>query len=479
MTAGGRSLTARLRVGHWPGWAAPVLAWLISTGWVFATYAWMKTTHTSEIFEGFKWRDETSDSAWQTIRLWEMWKLGPQTLWQMHIYPPLYDAIRYVLMQPEISAGGPPSAIAVDQRLYVVNAILFGFVTMIMYLWVRDLTRSGWWGLAGAAFWSLLPTSFAYMTLLSNPGLAMACMAAAFYLLYRFCRTRRNAYAFGFLVALLFASLTRNVVQIHVLVILIIAGFSFWGIGRPRRWWALAVNLFLVALLAFWPARAFVMYGTFDVSTHTGYNRAGTLWINPKTVPEPVYPENLLANATLLSSGWNTQETLKDNYRLGQAANSMMIHEPVKAAQRLLKSLQYTVPSWTRSVYVQWYNSFLFVFPLAAPLDWLFSGWRLPVLWFATFAIVFADAGWRRSLGYFRRYGWFVAFWILTAIPVAFSNRYWPVDELLPYASEADRLAGLVSVPVYALMTYAVWIVMRRLRNRLGSRRSLAASSSN
>lgn len=462
-----------------PGWLAPIVVWAMSTGWLFLTYAWMKAAHADGLTDGFKWREESSDSAWQTIRLWEMWKVGPQTLWQMHIYPPLYDAIRYVLMQPEVANGQSPSAVAVDQRLYVVNAVLFGLIAMVMYLWVRDLTGSGWWGLAGAVFWSLLPTSFAYVTLLNNPGLAMAAMAIAFYLLYRFLRTRRNAYAFGFLLALLVASLTRNVVQIHVLVILIIAGFAFWWIGRPRRWWALAINLFLVALLALWPTRAFIMYGTFDVSTHTGYNRAGTLWINPRTVPEPVYPPNLLANATLLSSGWNTQETLKDNYRLGQAANTMMIHEPVKAAQRLFKSLQYTIPSWMRSVYVQWYNSFLFAFPLAAPLDWLFSGWRLPLLWALTFGIVFADAGWRRSLGYFRRYGWFVAFWVLTAIPVAFSNRYWPVDELLPYASEADRLAGLISVPIYALMTYAVWIVVRRTRSWLSrrGRRALTANA--
>lgn len=470
MASGGNGPTAVLRVGRWPGWLAPILVWIGSAGMMFAAYAWMIATHAGMLYDGFKWREETSDQVWQTIRLWEMWKLGPITLWQMHIYPPLYDAIRYVLMQPEVANGQSPSAVAVDQRLYVLYAILYGISAMVLYLWVRDLTRSGWWALGSAIGWSLLPTSIAYGTLLSGGGLQMAEMAVAFYLLYRFCRTRRNGYAFGFLLALLAASLTRNVVQIHVLAILIAAGFAFWWIGRPRRWWALLVNLFLVGMLAFWPMRAYVMYGTFDVSTHTGYNRAGALWINPKTVPEPEYPANLLANATLLSSGWNTQETLKDNYRLGKAANERMIHEPVKAAQRLAQSLQYTVPAWMRSVNTQWYNSFLFVYPLTAPLDWLFSGWRLPTLWLLTFAIVFADAGWRRSLGYFRRYGWFVAFWLLTAIPVAFSNRYWPVDELLPYASEADRLASLVSMPVYALMALAASIVVRRARALISHR---------
>lgn len=464
----------RLLLGRRPDWLAPILAWVLSSGWMFAAYAWMKAAHPGQLVDGFKWRDESSDSAWQTIRLWEMWKLGPKTLWDMHIYPPLYDAIRYVLMQPEVMNGQSPSALAVDERLYIVNAILFGLIGMVMYLWVRDLTHSGWWGLAGVVLWSLLPTSMAYVTLLSNPGLAMAAMAVAFYLLYRFCRTRRNLYATGFLVALLMASLTRNVVQIHVLVILILAAVSFWWIGRPRNGWALTANLVLVGMLAIWPVRAYAMYATFDVSTHTGYNRAGALWINPRTVPEPIYPENLLGNATVLSSGWNSQETLKDNYRLGQAANDLMLRQPVEAAKRLAKSLQYTIPSWMRSVYEQWYNSFLFAFPLAKPMDWVFSGWRLPLLWFATFAIVFANAGWSRSLGYLRRYGWFITFWGLTAIPVVFSNRYWPVDELLPYASEADRLAGLISVPIYALMIYVAFLIARLSRAWLRSR-SVAA----
>ena len=59
---------------------------------------------------------DSADSAWQTIRLWEMWALGPQVLWQMHIYPPLYDGIRFLLMLPDTLSGAPPVALAVDKR---------------------------------------------------------------------------------------------------------------------------------------------------------------------------------------------------------------------------------------------------------------------------------------------------------------------------------------------------------------------------
>ncbi len=334
--------------------------------------------------------------------------LGPSTLWWMHIYPPLYDAIRYLLMQPEVSAGLSPSAVAVDFRLYIMNVVLFGLVAMVIYLWVRDLTRSGWWALAGAVLWAVLPASVSFMMLLNQTGLAIAAMAVAFYLLYRFCRTRRNAYAAGFLLALLVASMTRNVVQIHVFVIVAVAAVSFYFMGRPRRWWALAVNLLLVALIGFWPARAYVLYSTFDVSTHTGYNRAGALWINPLEVPVPEeYPANINENAVRLSSGWNTQETLKDNYRLGNAANDLIVHQPVEAFTRAARSLTITMPTMFRSIKVQWYNTYDFEFPLAPALDWLFSGWRFVVMILGSLVIVVRDAGLRGTWRRVRRYGWF------------------------------------------------------------------------
>ncbi|MBK9739445.1 MAG: hypothetical protein IPO93_08005 [Actinobacteria bacterium] len=460
-----------LASGALPRWVAPILVWVLAASGLLASFIWMQSAHPDLLFEGFKLRDGSSDNEWQTLRLWELWKVGPSALWLSHIYPPLYDGIRWLLMQPEVLNGQSPSALDVDHRLFVFNAILFGFVAMIVYLWVRDLTRNGWWAAFGALAWCLLPASYAYMTLLNQTGLAIAAMAAAWYLLYRFCRTRRNVYAIGFLAALLVASLTRNVVQIHVFVVVLVAAVCFYFMGRPRSLRALVVSLFLVALIAFWPARAWVMYSTFDVSTHTGYNRAGALWINPNTVPEPAWPDNITANATLLSSGWNTQETLKDNYRLGAAANELMLHHPVEAGQRLLKSLTITMPVAFRSIYVQWYNAFLYASPLAPPLDWIFSGLRFVGLIVLSFAVVFVTAGWRGSRRILRQYLWFIVFWVLVAIPVAFSNRYWPPEVPEPVHSEADRLRALIDVPVYVVMVLAASIVVRRSAEAIRRRR--------
>lgn len=506
-------------------WATGIWAFWLAIIWVWVF-------RPALVFDGFKVRDGSSDSAWQTIRLNEMWSFGPTTLWWEHIYPPLYDGMRFLLMQPETLAGSSPDPLAVDLRLYFVHSVLFGLTSMIVYLWVRDLTHNGWWALAGALLWIAVPGSFAFFIELNQTGLAIAAMAVALYFLYRFCRTRKAGYATAFLVALLVASLTRNVVQIHVLAVLIFAAVAFWWISSNRRARTLVLNLVLVAFIAFWPARAFILYATFDVSTHTGYNRAGALWINPLAVPDVpeyvvqkyeeyvlakqsledpsslaamspdevqqaranfviqeqqwnqiqeqysgvdipsagAYPDRLLANATKLSSNWNTQETLRDNYRLGRVTNDYILNQPFDAASSALKSLTITVPTMFRSIYVQWSNSFNSSFPGIHALDWIFSGWRFALVILVSAGIIIGHFGLRASGRLLIRYGWFAVFWILAAIPVLLSNRYWPPEVPEPIHSEADRLRALIDIPVYVTITFAAFLLFKKGFNQRATR---------
>lgn len=462
-----------------PPWLAPCMIWIAGSGFVFLAYQWISLFHGDSLIDGFKIRDEGSDTAWQTLRLWELWIIGPRALWLSHIYPPLYDGIRWLLMQPEVVVGNSPSSLAVDQRIYFLNAVLFGLVAMIVYLWVRDLTRSGWWALSASALWILMPSSIAFMTLMNQTGLAITSMAVAFYFLYRFLRTRSPRYGIAFFIALLLASLTRNVVQIHVFLLLVAAAVAFSYMGRPRSWRISALYGLLVAAIAVWPARAYLMYSTFDVSTHTGYNRAGALWIHPLTVPEPSWPANILQNGTALSSGWNTQETLRDNYRLGSAANEMMLERPLEALTRLWDSAQISVPVMFRSVYVQWENAFILNFPPARFLDSVFSGWSFPLVVAAAAAILVLRMIHRRDFGVLKRYGWFAVFWVIVAIPVLFSNRYWPEDQVVPLHSEADRLRGLIDVPILVLVVFAAFTAVRWIRRNIstGSRKTGVALS--
>jgi len=239
----------------------------------------------------------------------------------------------------------------------------------------------------------------------------------------------------------------------------------------------MAVNVILVLLTFFWPTRAYVMYGTWDVSTHTGYHRAGALWIDPRTAPEPSYPFHISDNALSFSSRFNTQPLVAENYKLGLAANELMLNDPLEAAQRLSRSLTITVPNALLPITETTDNYLVQTFWWKAPYEWLFSGWRYLALLMGAAAIIVWSRGWAGVLSLLRRYGWFAVFWILIAIPVAFSNRYWPPgsEDLGPIHTEAARLKAFLEVPLYAVIVYALWVAVGRVRARGTTQRALAA----
>jgi len=460
-----------------PSWIAPLAVGLAAFAWLSIISRTFMAANASWLPAGFRIHDMSANNSQQTVDVAEMNSYGIKFAWYEHVYPPLLDLIRYGLASPEIRAGLEPSGDLIDQRLYWLFAVFYGVMAAIVYLWVRDLTRSGWWALAASAVWVFSPISVTVMTLLEPTPLSLTLVTVMFYLLYRFLKTRRMGYSTAFFVALLVASLSRNVVQLHVLVILVIAVFAFWWMARRRSGWLMAANVVLVLLTFFWPTRAYVMYGTWDVSTHTGYHRAGALWIDPRTAPEPSYPFHISDNALSFSSRFNTQPLVAENYKLGLAANDLMMQQPVEAAGRLWKSLGITVPNALLPITETTDNYLVQSFWWKAPYEWVFSGWRYMALLIGAAFIIVWSRGWSGTLSLLRRYGWFAVFWTLVAIPVAFSNRYWPpgTEDLGPLHTEAARLKAFLEVPLYAVIVYALWVAVGRVRARSTTQREVAA----
>ena len=67
-----------------------------------------------------------------------------------------------------------------------------------------------------------------------------------------------------------------------------------------------------------------------------------------------------------------------------------------------------------------------------------------------------------------RRYGWFLAFFALIAIPVLWSNRYVPgKEDLGPIWTESTRLKVFLEVPVFVCIAYAIWLLTPMGRRRV------------
>jgi hypothetical protein len=176
----------------------------------------------------------------------------------------------------------------------------------------------------------------------------------------------------------------------------------------------------------------------------------------------------VIANALVFSSRFNTQDSVKDNLRLSAAANHMMIHQPVESAKKLVDSLRITVPNALLPVTSTTRNAMVDAAPWRAPLDVIFSGWRYLLLILGSVIVIVWSRGRVGSIQLLRRYGWFAVFWVLALIPVAFSNRYWPPgnEDAGPIHTEAARLKGLIDIPVFVIVVYAVWLLSARFLTR-------------
>lgn len=504
-------------------WIVPFIVFLGSAIWISLVRLTFVNSNGGSLPDGFRIHDMSANNSQQTLDIVDINQKGISFIWYTHVYPPLLDILRYILAVPEIRMGIAPSGVAVDQRLYFLYAVLFGLVAAIIFIWIRDLTRSTWISLAASVVWVISPISVTVMTLLEPTPLSMALVTASFFLLYKFLKTRQANYSILFFLTVLLASWSRNIVQLHVMVVLTIAVVSFWFMTRNRKRVTLMVNFGLLTLIFFLPIKTYAMFGTWDVSTHTGYHRAGALWIDPRTVANPIprsivdqYDEYLLArqiaedpsrlaqmtpeeireaqaefaaaeqrwaeqhsernydfvrgsvfsdhiveNALKFSSRFNTREQVLDNFKLSAAANELIRNQPVESAQRLIRSLGITVPNALLPITETTGNYLVNSFWWKGPIEWIFSGWRYVLIVIMSAVVIGVIRGIRVTFELCRRYLWFGIYWALIAIPVVFSNRYWPPgsEDLGPIHVEAARLKSFLEIPIYVVIWYATWLL--------------------
>jgi len=504
----------------------PILVAVVSAGALQLVVQNFRQANEATLPDGYRIQDWPSNWLMQTLGLEDLIPFGPMAFWYSHVYPPLQDMIRYVFTFPETWSGQDISPEAVDMRLYVLYALCFGLVNAMLYVWVRSLTRSGWWSLGVTVVWAVHPGYITVMTLLDPSPLAMVFITLTLLFLFLFLRYRHLGYATGFFAALVFASLARTVTQTHVLAVVVVALVAFWFIAAKRTWWLMALNIALVALLFVMPIRMQVLYATWDVTSYGGYHRAGPLWIDPRTVPQPVpesvmeqyqayelaranaedpaqlaqmtpeeirqaqaefaqaealwqqqraaysdvdfataraYPDRIEQNALKFSSRFNTREQVLDNFRLGAAANEFLFSQPVESAQRLAQSLAITVPEAFRPASEYTQNYLVEDLPWRGVWDWLFSSWRYVLLIAGAAAVIMWTRGWQGTRRLVVKYGWFAVFYALLALPIMFSNRFRPGDEDIgPMWTDAIRQKVFLEIPVWALGGYAIWLLVSR-----------------
>ncbi len=86
----------------------PALIFAVTSTSLYLTELWYRSTAaTEQLFDGYLLQAWSSNWMMQTLGIDEMNSFGLKSLVYDHIYPPGLDAIRYLLMQPEVSKTPP------------------------------------------------------------------------------------------------------------------------------------------------------------------------------------------------------------------------------------------------------------------------------------------------------------------------------------------------------------------------------------
>ena len=400
----------------------------------------------------------SSDDLLQTTQIQELSNFGPLGLWYLHIQPPIFDALRYVLVLPEVLMDKQPiTSELVDLRLYVLYAIVFGLLNAVLFTWAYRLLASWKWALVITVLWSLYPGNLQMATLLDSTYLSMYFITLCFYFLYMFLRNRTHGYLTAFLAAVLLASYTRTLFQFQFLILMLIALIFFWRMLKGhRRGVLVAVDVVLVLLLFALPLKQYALFGSFSTTTFAGPHRIGMLFYDPPEAEWRAveYPQRIWDNGRVFRSYPNLEDIVVESYQKERLADQYLKQHPVESVKGLVRSVGV---NWNTGMYPTseyFPNQLAQGVPWRAPMDWLLSGWRYIALVLGAIAVIWWQLGtagfWRRM----RRYGWLVGFYLLQLATLSLANR----DDW----TEVNRLKIFIEIPAWLAVAYATWLVATR-----------------
>lgn len=324
-----------------PAWQATLLA-AVSSALLITYQAVLVATRSDQLFDGYRFQAWSGDSMMQTVEINDLLQVGPVGLWYLHVQPPMLDAMRFLLALPEYLTGTEISTQAMDQRQYLVHALLYGVVNALVFAWTYSITqRVGWAWIAGIA-WAAYPGNIAMATLLDGTYLSLTFITAMLYLLFLAIRTSSSSLLNWSLVILLLASWTRTIFQIHVLILFVIAVIALL-IRLPRKsGLSLALTATLTVSLFVLPAKQQAMFGSPSTTSFAGAELVEkvSLRLDPELISQQPVPTNALENARVFESDLNTEAMVRENLQLLSAGTDWYLANPWQAFKNLLWAVQ-------------------------------------------------------------------------------------------------------------------------------------------
>jgi len=213
----------------------------------------------------------SSETMMQTVSIEDLRDKPLQSLWFLHIQPPMFDAIRAILAQVWRLDDSKAMLLRVDSSLYILWALIYGMIVFLIFWWLSEMTSTAFAAISTLVF-SVHPAFIFYATLLDTTLLSTFLILSFSYALWRV-REARNV-SVGVL-ALLFLLLffTRSIFQWQWLLFL---PLPLVLMRFPLR--KLIVFLTITGIVVgLYTAKQMSLFGLSSTSSFTGYNLCNSI----------------------------------------------------------------------------------------------------------------------------------------------------------------------------------------------------------
>ncbi len=331
--------------------------------------------------DGVYFQGLTSETLMQSVSLRELRAAPLESLWYLHVQPPVTNLIRAVLLVFHRGASWDEVMRGVDRDLNHVWALAAAALAMLTDTWLRRLRVPGALAALFTLGWLLHPATFAYATLLDGTLLSALFTTWVLYETWRF--GSGDGGSIGRLsAAVLLAYFTRSLFQWPFVVVMLA---SLLLLRLPRR--QLVIFGAVVGLtVGLYSMKQAYLFGTVSTSTLRGTNLSRSIAADCG----PIVPVAVAHRARL------TAPVLTEPRKLDGSENFNHV-DRLSIESQLMGCFRRTLAQRTRAALWAGYRSNLDLFvepsseysrnelvdrlPWRKRVDWIFSGPRL--IWLA------------------------------------------------------------------------------------------------
>jgi hypothetical protein len=223
--------------------------------------------------DGLYFQSWSSEAFMQTVPIQNLRDAPLETLLNIHIQPPAFDALRAVLVRFAPGPGIQTQLKQVDHRIYYVWAVVYAVLGSLLFLWIHDLTTA-WFAFPAALLFLLHPASILYATLLDTTLLTAVLILWTYYLLWQ-SRADPRAPVGWLIVSVLALFFTRSLFQWPFVLVF---ALCLWLLGVARRK-VLTFVLITGIVAGLWVAKQYAQFGLLSTSSLTGINLSRSVGI--------------------------------------------------------------------------------------------------------------------------------------------------------------------------------------------------------